>query len=62
MEELNGKLFRLLKDEIDSLSIGHTYNIERLRFMRDICHLLMYYKYVNISNSDIIKVIKFYEH
>lgn len=61
MEELNGKLFRLLKDEIDSLNIGHSFNKERLQLMKDICHLLAYYKYVNISNSDIIKIIRFYD-
>lgn len=62
MEELNGELFRLLKDELDSLSIGHLFNKERIRLMKEICHLLAYYKYVDISNSDIIKIIKFYEH
>ena len=44
MEDLKGTLFRLLKDEIDSLAIGHTYNKERLAMMREICHLLTYYK------------------
>lgn len=62
MEELNGTLFRLLKDEIDSLAIGHNYNLERLALMREICHLLTYYEYVDVSDDDIIKIVKFYEY
>lgn len=61
MEELNAKLFRLLKDEIYDLNIGHLYNKGRIKLMKEICHLLAYYKYVDIDNSDIIKIIKFYD-
>lgn len=61
MEALNGKLFRLLKDELDSLRMGHSYNRGRLELMREICHLLTYYQYVNMDNSDIIKMIRFYD-
>ena len=61
MEELNAKLFRLLKDEIYDLNIGHLYNKDRIKLMKEICHLLAYYKYVDIDNSDIIKIIKFYD-
>lgn len=62
MEDLNGTLFRLLKDELDSLAIGHTYNTERLSMMREICHLLTYYRYVDMADDDILKIVKFYEY
>lgn len=62
MEDLKGTLFRLLKDEIDSLAIGHTYNTERLAMMREICHILTYYKYVDVADNDIMKIVKFYEY
>ena len=61
MEELKGKLFRLLKDELDDLSIGHTYNLNRITIMKEICHLLTYYKYVDMSDSDIMKIVRFYD-
>lgn len=62
MEDLNATLFRLLKDELDSLAIGHTYNKERLSMMKEICHLLTYYKYVELSDDDILKIVRFYEY
>lgn len=62
MEQLNGQLFRLLKDELDSLATGHTYDLSRIRKMKEICHILTYYRYVDISNSDVIKLITYYEY
>ena len=62
MEDLKGTLFRLLKDELDSLAIGHSFNKERLQMMREICHLLVYYQYVDMKSSDILKIVKFYEY
>lgn len=61
VEELNAKLFRLLKDELESLRIGHSFNKERLHLMKEICHLLAYYQYVDMDNSDIVKIIRFYD-
>ena len=62
VEELNATLFRMLKDELDSLSIGHAYNLKRINAMKEICHLLAYYKYVDMSSDDIMKLVKFYEY
>lgn len=62
MEDLKATLFRLLKDELDSLAIGHTYNYDRIATMREICHLLVYYKYVDMSDDDILKIVRFYEY
>ena len=60
MEDLKGILFRLLKDEIDSLTVGHNYDLQRISLMREICHLLTYYQYAEVNDSDIIKMMKFY--
>ena len=62
MEDLNGTLFRLLKDELDNLALGHSYDLSRLSMMKEICHLLTYYEYVDISDDDILKIVKFYEY
>ena len=62
MEELKEQLFELLKEELDSLSIGHSYNKDRLRIMREICHVLTYYNYVDVDNNDLMKIVKFYEY
>lgn len=61
VEDLNGKLFRLLKDELDNLSIGYPYNLKRISLMKEICHLLTYYKYVDMNDSDIMKIVRFYD-
>ena len=62
MENLKATLSRLLKDELDSLYIGHSYNRDRIATMREICHLLTYYQYVDMSDSDILKIVHFYEY
>ena len=61
MEELKGILFRLLKDELDSLAIGHTYNYNRISRMKEICHLLTYEKYVDFDEH-ILNMIRYYEY
>ena len=62
MEQLNETLLRLLEDELNSLSLGHPFNKGRIKAMQNICQLLTYYDYVEISNDDIIKLIRFYEY
>lgn len=62
VEELNGVLFRLLKDELDSLMTGHSYNLKRIAKMKKICHLLKYYEYVDMDDSDFMKIARFYEY
>ena len=62
MENLKETLFKLLNDEIDSLHLGHSFNKDRLQMMKEICHLLTYYQYVDMSDSDILKIVKFYEY
>lgn len=62
MEELNGTLFRLFKDELNSLMIGHPYNLKRIAKMKKICHLLKYYEYVDMDDSDFMKIVRIYEY
>lgn len=65
MEELRAKLFRLLKDEIDDLTVGHSYNLKRLQEINDLCHLIVFlssaYEYVDIKDRDIIKIINLFK-
>lgn len=62
METLKAKLFKLLKDEIRNLQLGHGFNKRRLKEMKMICRLLLYYQYVEVSSKDIVKVVNFYDH
>lgn len=54
------KLYELLNEEIYSLNTGHAYNSDRIQVMKDICHILSYYNYVNMSDTDLIKLMKSY--
>ena len=62
MEDLKEILYRLLRDELNNLALGHYYDKSRLSTMKEICHLLTYYKYVNLSDDDILKIVKFYDY
>lgn len=61
MEELKTKLYKLVIAELDDLSIGYFYNAKRISAMKEICHLLNYFSHVEIDDSDIIKMMKFYD-
>ena len=62
METLKAKLFRLFKDEIHDLNLGHTFNKMRLKEMKRICRLLLYYQYIDVSSKDLAKMVNFYEY
>lgn len=62
MEELNAKLFRLLKDELRSLNMGHSYNKKRLAVMKGLCHLIAYLKYADLQKNEIKKIVNIYEY
>ena len=62
MEQLKEMLYNLLKEEFANLNLGHPYNLDRLAYMKSICHLLTYYKYVDMTDDDIVKLIQFYEY
>lgn len=60
MERLKAKLFRLLKDELYSLSIGHNYNHERMREMRDLCRVITYFKFAEPSDNKSMQILTLY--
>lgn len=60
MELLEKKLYKLLKEEMADLSMGHTYNIHRIALMKEICHILTYYKYVDMNDTDFMKLVRFF--
>lgn len=51
MEEIRARLFRLLKDELDSLAIGHTYNLDRLSEMKQLCHIIVFSHFYEDSSD-----------
>ncbi len=62
MENLSATLFRLLKDELDDLAIGKSYNKNRLRLMKEICYILVYEQFVTLSPTDALKISKLFKY
>ena len=62
MENLYNRLYKLLNDELTDLSMGHAFNKARLRQMRELCHIIMYLKYVDINSTDIMQIFQFYDN
>lgn len=59
MEDLKETLYKLFMEELSDLQFGHSFNTSRLRTMRDICHILKYNEYVEMSADDIVKLVRF---
>lgn len=62
MEDLNNILYKLLKEELNDLELGHSFNKDRLRSMMNICELLTYLEYVELKDDDVLKLTRFYEY
>ena len=62
MENLNITLFKLLKDELDNLAMGNSYNISRLRLMKEICYVLIYEQFVTINPVDMLRISKLFKY
>lgn len=62
MENLYKRLYNLLKQEIADLNIGYPYNEARLRQMRELCHVIMYLKYVEVGSTDPMQIFQFYDN
>ena len=62
MENLYNLLYKLLKQEINDLSIGYPYNRARLQQMKELCHVIMYLEYVFTDSTDIMKIFQFYDN
>ena len=63
MEKIKARLFRLLKDELDSLSIGHTYNFDRIEEMKQLCHIIIFSHFCDDSDMNLLyKLDEFYKN
>jgi len=62
VENLYKRLYNLLKQEIADLNIGYPYNEARLRQMRELCHVIMYLKYVEVGSTDPMQIFQFYDN
>ena len=61
VETLINTLIKLFDEELNDLYLGHPYNLSRVSKMKEICHLLTYYKYVILDDDDIMKIVRFYD-
>lgn len=62
MENLKDTLYRLLKDELDDLAMGKSYNISRLRLMKEICYVIIYEQFVTLNPVDALKISKLFKY
>lgn len=60
MEEIKIKLRGLFEEELYNLSIGNAINKERVEEMRDLCKLLMFFNYIVLPESDMMKLFRLY--
>ena len=65
MEKLKAKLFRLVKDELEDLQIGHSYNLKRLEQINNLCHLITFFEsysgIVDFDYKDAIKITNIFK-
>jgi len=59
---LYNRLWKLLKEELTDLSVGHSFNETRLKQMRELCHVIMYLRYVEVGSTDPIQIFQFYDN
>ncbi len=60
VEEIKIKLRELFEEELYNLSIGNSINKERAKEMRDLCKLLMFFNYIVLPESDMMKLFRLY--
>lgn len=60
MGEIREKLYNLLMEELYNLNIGNSYNIDRIKEMRNLCHLLIFETYAVLPDSDMMKLFRLY--
>lgn len=59
---LYATLYDLLIKELNDLSIGKSFNQARLKKMKEVCHLLMFYTQYDLSkDKNILNFIRLYE-
>jgi hypothetical protein len=55
-------LYSVFIDELNDLSIGYPYNLNRLSYMRALISIIIYLRYAVLSDKDILKILQSYEH
>lgn len=55
-------LYSVFIDELNDLSIGYPYNLNRLSYMRSLISIIIYLRYAVLSDKDILKILQSYEH
>lgn len=61
VENINEYLYKLFKEELDDLSMGHGYNKSRLAYMKSIVTLMLYLRYAILDNATILRILSNYE-
>lgn len=62
MENLYINLYKLLNEELSEQKLGHSFNKDRLRQMIELCHIIMYLKYVDVGSTDVMQIFQFYDN
>lgn len=60
VEQINAKLFRLLKDELTDLNRGRSFNPDRIHYMKELCRVIIFTHYVEF-NPELEKILSFYD-
>lgn len=60
VEEINAKLFQLLKDELTDLNRGRSFNQDRIKYMKELCRLIIFLRYIEFD-PEVMKILSFYD-
>lgn len=62
MERVVKILIDTLNEELDSLSLGHLYNKDRIGLMKNLLSAITYLNYAELDRNEMIKFLQIYEH
>ncbi len=57
MEQLSEQLYKLFVEELSDLNRGLTPNRKRINKMKVICQVLVFLRYVDLPNRDLLQII-----
>ncbi len=57
MEQLSEQLYKLFVEELSDLNRGLTPNRKRINKMKFICQVLVFLRYVDLPNRDLLQII-----
>lgn len=61
VEILYNELYKIFAQELININIGHLPNKKSLFTMNEIVNAIDYIEHENLTNSEIIKIIQYYE-